>query len=112
MQPLRSSLCCEDGDDGWADQFCYDLENLEEEDDIDLDNVNYDDSDRVSKLLETHRYLDIMQKVEDALEKKGPDMSNSSGIVLQDYLLIVDCTALTVDIENEISIVHNFIRDN
>ncbi|KAE9463980.1 hypothetical protein C3L33_04169, partial [Rhododendron williamsianum] len=66
-----------------------------EEDDIDLDNVNDDDSDTVSKLLETRRYLDIMQKVEDALEKKGSDMSNSSGIVLQDYQLIVDCTALT-----------------
>ncbi|KAG5522696.1 hypothetical protein RHGRI_034738 [Rhododendron griersonianum] len=112
MQPLRSSLCCDEGDDGWADRFFYDLENLEEDDDVDLDIVNYDDSDTVSKLLETQRYLDIMQKVEDALEKKGSDMSNSSGIVLQDYQLIVDCTALTVDIENEISIVHNFIRDN
>ncbi|KAG5522690.1 hypothetical protein RHGRI_034732 [Rhododendron griersonianum] len=72
MQPLRSSLCCDEGDDGWADRFCCDLENLEEEeDDIDLDNVNYDDSDTVSKLLEKQRYLDIMQKVEDALEKKG-----------------------------------------
>ncbi|XP_058181406.1 U4/U6 small nuclear ribonucleoprotein Prp31 homolog [Rhododendron vialii] len=82
------------------------------EDDVDLDNVNYDDSDTASKLLETQRYLDIMKKVEDALEKKGSDMSNSSDMVLQDYQLIVDCTALTVDIENEISIVHNFIRDN
>ncbi|KAE9447950.1 hypothetical protein C3L33_20169, partial [Rhododendron williamsianum] len=32
----------------------------------------------VSKLLKTQRYLDIMQKVEDALAKKGSDMSSSS----------------------------------
>lgn len=45
----------------------------------------------VSKLLKTQRYLDIMQKVEDALEKKGSDMSNSSGIVPQDdYQLLAD----------------------
>ncbi|XVF86692.1 hypothetical protein PTKIN_Ptkin18bG0062600 [Pterospermum kingtungense] len=45
-----------------------------------------------------------MQKVEDALEK-GPDFSNQLGVVLEDdpeYQLIVDCNALSVDIENEI----------
>ncbi|KAI8528772.1 hypothetical protein RHMOL_Rhmol12G0173300 [Rhododendron molle] len=88
MQPLRSSLCCDEGDDGWADRFCDDLENMEEEG-IDLDNLNYHDSDAVSKLLKTQRYLDIMQKVEDALEKKESDMSNSSGIVLQDCQFVI-----------------------
>ena len=37
-----------------------------------------------------------------------------NGIVLEDdskYQLIVDCNALFVDIENEIVIIHNFIRD-
>lgn len=54
----------------------------------------------------------VLQKVEDALEK-GSDISNQ-GIVLEDdpeYQLIVDCNALSVDIENEIVIIHNFIRD-
>ncbi|KAH7849090.1 hypothetical protein Vadar_012850 [Vaccinium darrowii] len=115
-QPQRSSLCCcdEGGEDGWAERFWYDLENMEEgeEKDIDLDNLNHgDDLGTVSKLHKTQRYLDIMKKVEDALEKRS-DLSSISGIVLQDYQLIVDCTALSVDIENEIIKVHNFIRDN
>ena len=53
-----------------------------------------------------------LQKVEDALQN-GSDISNH-GMVLEDdpeYQLIVDCNALSVDIENEIVIIHNFIRD-
>ncbi|KAH7859184.1 hypothetical protein Vadar_032671 [Vaccinium darrowii] len=117
MQPQRrSSLCCDEGGDGWAERFCYDLENTEEEEeeeDIDLENLSYDDLDSVSKLQKTQRYLDIMQKVEDALEK-GSDTLNTD-IVQEagsEYQLIVDCNALSVDIENEICIIHNFIRDN
>lgn len=54
----------------------------------------------------------VLQKVEDALQKDS-DVSNQ-GIVLEDdpeYQLIVECNALSVDIENEIVIIHNFIRD-
>ncbi|XP_074562687.1 U4/U6 small nuclear ribonucleoprotein Prp31 homolog [Curcuma longa] len=78
----------------------------------DIESLNYDDLDSVSKLQKTQRYNDIMQKVDNALEK-GTDIS-SAGIVLEDdpeYQLIVDCNALSVDIENEILIIHNFIRD-
>ncbi|GFQ06486.1 U4/U6 small nuclear ribonucleoprotein prp31 [Phtheirospermum japonicum] len=42
-----------------------------------------------------------MQKVEDALEN---DLSDSNS-------LVVKCNSLLVDIENEITIVHNFIRN-
>ncbi|KAK6160182.1 hypothetical protein DH2020_003563 [Rehmannia glutinosa] len=89
-------------------------EHMEEDIDGDLADIealNYDDLDSVSKLQKLS-YTDIMQKVEDALEK-GSDNS-SHGIVLEDdpeYQLIVDCNALSVDIENEIVIIHNFIRD-
>lgn len=79
----------------------------------DLEALNYDDLDSVSKLQRSQRYIDIMQKVEDALQK-GSDIS-SHGMVLEDdpeYQLIVDCNTLSVDIENEIIIIHNFIRDN
>ncbi|BBH03077.1 pre-mRNA processing ribonucleoprotein binding region-containing protein [Prunus dulcis] len=92
-----------------------DAENMEEDVDgdlADLETLNYDDLDSVSKLQKTQRYADIIQKVEEALVK-GSDMS-SHGIVLEDdpeYQLIVDCNALSVDIENEIVIIHNFIRD-
>ena len=53
-----------------------------------------------------------MQKVEGALEK-NIDLSNQGFILEEDpeYQLIVDCNALSVDIENELIIIHNFIRD-
>lgn len=84
-----------------------------DEDITDIEALNNDDLDSVSKLQKSQRYNDIMQKVEDALEK-APDNS-SRGTVLEDdpeYQLIVDCNALSVDIENELIIIHNFIRDN
>ncbi|XP_021900401.1 U4/U6 small nuclear ribonucleoprotein Prp31 homolog isoform X2 [Carica papaya] len=78
----------------------------------DIEALNYDDLDNVSKLQKTQRYIDIIQKVEDAL-KKGTDTSYQGTILENDpeYQLIVDCNALSVDIENEIVIIHNFIRD-
>ncbi|KAL2902384.1 U4/U6 small nuclear ribonucleoprotein Prp31-like protein [Bienertia sinuspersici] len=93
-----------------------DAENMEEDIDgefADINSLNYDDLDNVSKLQKSQRYIDIMQKVEDALQK-GSEISDHR-IVLEDdpeYQLIVDCNALSVDIENEIIIIHNFIRDN
>nr|XP_048317929.1 U4/U6 small nuclear ribonucleoprotein Prp31 homolog [Ziziphus jujuba var. spinosa] len=101
-----------DEDDGEA-------ANMEEDVDgdlADIENLNYDDLDSVSKLQNTQRYAEIMQKVEDALQKDS-DASNQGvdqGIVLEDdpeYQLIVECNSLSVDIENEIVIIHNFIRD-
>jgi len=53
-----------------------------------------------------------LQKVEDALQT-GSEIPDH-GIVLEDdpeYQLIVDCNQLSVDIANEIIIIHNFIRD-
>ncbi|KAK1260334.1 putative nucleolar protein 5-1 [Acorus gramineus] len=89
------------------------MEEDANDDMADIEELKYDDLDSVSKLQKTQRYIDIMQKVEDALQKVS-DMS-SHGIVLEDdpeYQLIVDCNALSVDIENEIIIIHNFIRDS
>ncbi|CAE5978372.1 unnamed protein product [Arabidopsis arenosa] len=91
-----------------------DARTEEEEDNIDMDmedleTLNYDDLSRVSKLQETHRYADIMQRVEEALGKDS-DGGAEMGTVLEDKL-IVDCNQLSADIENEIVIVHDFIRD-
>ncbi|XBI55204.1 hypothetical protein VPH35_037071 [Triticum aestivum] len=57
----------------------------------DLESLNRDDLDSVSKLQKTQRYIDIMQKVEGALEK-GTDLSNQGFILEEDpeYQLIVD----------------------
>ncbi|PIA61712.1 hypothetical protein AQUCO_00200003v1, partial [Aquilegia coerulea] len=103
-----------------GDSFLADLDDLSDnENDLPVSNaddmeedLNYDDLDSVSKLQKTQRYIDIMQKVEDALQKEN---MLQQGFVLEDhpeYQLIVDCNALSMDIDNEITIVHNFIRDN
>ncbi|XP_028553981.1 U4/U6 small nuclear ribonucleoprotein Prp31 homolog [Dendrobium catenatum] len=89
-----------------------DMEEDGDDDMDDLEALNYDELDSVSKLQKTQRYNDIMEKVEEALQK-GSDISGQ-GMVLEDdpeYQLIVDCNGLSVDIENEIIIIHNFIRD-
>ncbi|MQM08557.1 hypothetical protein Taro_041410, partial [Colocasia esculenta] len=105
-----------DNEDHVPEDVDADLGDMEEDIDgdiADIEALNYDDLDSVSKLQKTQRYIDIMQKVDDALQK-GQDIP-SYGMVLEDdpeYQLIVDCNALSVDIENEIIIIHNFIRDN
>ncbi|CAA6670634.1 unnamed protein product [Spirodela intermedia] len=105
-----------DNEDHITDDVDNELGDMEEDIDgdmADIDALNYDDLDSVSKLQMTQRYIEIMQKVEDALQKEQ-DVP-SYGMVLEDdpeYQLIVDCNALSVDIENEIIIIHNFIRDN
>ncbi|CAI0386051.1 unnamed protein product [Linum tenue] len=92
-----------------------DVANMEEDVDGDLADIealNYDDLDSVSKLQKTQRYNDIMQKVEESMVKGS--FTTDEGMVLEDdpeYQLIVDCNALSVDIENEIVIIHNFIRE-
>ncbi|KAI3890767.1 hypothetical protein MKW92_020039 [Papaver armeniacum] len=116
-----------------ADSFLADLEDLSDneasvphedeghESDMDEDSdgdiadieaLNYEDLDSVSKLQKSQRYIDIMQKVEAALQKGSE--TEEQGFSSEDdpeYQLIVDCNALSVDIENEIVIIHNFIRD-
>ncbi|KAL9142373.1 hypothetical protein ABFS82_14G165600 [Erythranthe guttata] len=113
------------------DSFLADLDELSDsEDDLDMvedidtddelagieEAVNcYDDFDCVLKLENSQRFAEIMVKIEKALEK-GNENSLDQAIILEDdenteYQLLVDCSALSVDIENEISIIHNFIRD-
>jgi U4/U6 small nuclear ribonucleoprotein PRP31 len=53
----------------------------------------------------------LQQKVEDAVQRAITVPNQGSILEDLDYQLIVDCNALTVDIDNEISTVHSFIRD-
>ncbi|XP_018624350.1 U4/U6 small nuclear ribonucleoprotein Prp31 homolog [Nicotiana tomentosiformis] len=103
-----------------ADSFLADLDELS---DNVLDDENFDAEqedvgdladtlDNVSKLQKSRRYIDVMQKVEDALI----DVTNKGNTVDLDdddpeFQLIVACNTLLIDIENEIFIIHNFIRD-
>ncbi|XP_026402307.1 U4/U6 small nuclear ribonucleoprotein Prp31 homolog isoform X2 [Papaver somniferum] len=89
-----------------------DMDEDSDGDIADIESLNYEDLDSVSKLQKSQRYIDIMQKVEAALQKGSE--TEEQGFSSEDnpeYQLIVDCNALSVDIENEIVIIHNFIRD-
>ncbi|KAK4857360.1 hypothetical protein QYF36_027190 [Acer negundo] len=66
----------------------------------DLDDLIMEDD--VSHLFKTLRYSDIMHNLEVALQRESND---------NDDQLIVDCNTLSVDFDNEIVDVHNFIRD-
>ncbi|XP_070026267.1 U4/U6 small nuclear ribonucleoprotein Prp31 homolog [Nicotiana sylvestris] len=74
--------------------------------------LNYDDLDNFFKLRKSRRYIEIMQKVEYASDKSD-DKPKSGGVDDPEYdqQLIIDCNMLSIDIENEIVLIHNFIRD-
>ncbi|XP_026422408.1 U4/U6 small nuclear ribonucleoprotein Prp31 homolog isoform X2 [Papaver somniferum] len=89
-----------------------DMDEDSDGDIADIEALNYENLDSVSKLQKSQRYIDIMQKVEAALQKGSE--TEEQGFSSEDdpeYQLIVDCNALSVDIENEIVIIHNFIKD-
>mmetsp|Transcript_32954 Transcript_32954/g.83657 ORF Transcript_32954/g.83657 Transcript_32954/m.83657 type:complete len:498 (-) Transcript_32954:312-1805(-) len=115
-----------------AESFLADLDELSDDEPIaeeeeaqeedkggdDLDDIealNYDDLTAVAKLSSTAGYKDIMQRVRAALEKKDMEEDGPQAKVpLEDdptYKLLVQCNRLAVDIDNEIAVVHNFIRD-
>lgn len=86
----------------------------------DLEAMNFDSLDAVAKLVGSERYQRVVNQVDEALAADraaaGVDGATSSsanlGVVDEGaYQLIVDCNSLSVDIDNEIQIVHNFIRD-
>ncbi|KAF7124736.1 hypothetical protein RHSIM_Rhsim12G0150900 [Rhododendron simsii] len=97
----------DEGDDEWADLIsvgdCLDVgpDNL-------LAAGNYaDDLGTLPILQTTQRYVDTMHDL-DALINKDRDLDHHR----PEYQIIVDCNALSVDIDDEILTVHNFIRDN
>ncbi|KAK9805552.1 hypothetical protein WJX72_004756 [[Myrmecia] bisecta] len=81
----------------------------------DIEMLNYDDLDAVAHLAKSERYQTIIAQVRQALEAGEPDENNRSwtGPSEEDptYRLLVDCNQLAVDIDNEIVVVHNFMRD-
>ncbi|KAL8140114.1 hypothetical protein V2J09_006135 [Rumex salicifolius] len=63
-------------------------------------------------LRKSMRYKDVIMKVDVALEHESLKTDNT--IVLEDepeYQLIIDCNKLSVEIEDEITSIHTFIRD-
>ncbi|GAB2297346.1 U4/U6-U5 snRNP complex subunit prp31 [Dionaea muscipula] len=90
-----------------ADSFLADLDELSDNEAVIPEGEDVDATKMEEDL--DGELADI--KVEDALQK-GSEMTDH-GVVLEDdpeYQLIVDCNALSADIDNEIIIIHNFIR--
>eukprot|EP00884_Botryococcus_braunii_P005496 jgi/Botrbrau1/14948/Bobra.0018s0052.1 len=114
-----------------AESFMADLDELsdvtEDEDNLqqpdvdeemlgnDIETLNYDNLEAVAHLAGSERYISIMQQVQDALNKEeDPDEARAYTGRSEDdptYRLLVDCNQLAVDIDNEIAVVHNFMRD-
>lgn len=83
-----------------------------------LDGLDHDNLDSVAGLVLTERYQSIVRGVREALQQatafpEGVQEPSIQGPTEEDptYKLLVECNALVVDIENEIAIIHNFIRD-
>ncbi|CEF97494.1 Prp31 C-terminal [Ostreococcus tauri] len=76
-----------------------------------------DDVDDVSTLRTTERYREITSAVDEALRKRENAMETTeSGKALGAVdrgaeALVMKCNALTVEVDNEIAIVHRFIKD-
>ncbi|NXN33684.1 PRP31 protein, partial [Nycticryphes semicollaris] len=66
----------------------------------------------IAKLWDSRAFAEIMQKIEEYISKQ-PKAAEVLGPVeaAPEYRVIVDANNLTVEIENELNIIHKFIRD-
>jgi U4/U6 small nuclear ribonucleoprotein PRP31 len=85
--------------------FFTDLNSLElDDDDVDFDFVGDLNSNVADLFRSRQRYTDILLKLQKAEEA-------DSDVGVEGYKLIMECNLLSTEIENEIVIVHNFIRN-
>eukprot|EP01025_Chloroclados_australasicus_P005229 TRINITY_DN11512_c0_g2_i3.p1 TRINITY_DN11512_c0_g2~~TRINITY_DN11512_c0_g2_i3.p1 ORF type:complete len:512 (-),score=105.42 TRINITY_DN11512_c0_g2_i3:646-2181(-) len=121
------------------EQFLADLEELsdeeieeaaeeeEEEEEgilVDLESLKYDSLEAIAKLQNTEKYKSTIQKVHQILEEQeeqrstmdvdGQTLSHSNQNTDEQkmYDLIVACNSLIVDVDNEILLVYNFVKDH
>lgn len=120
-----------------ADSFLADLDDLSDSEDVPqeeaargdagggeegdgmqvdgLEALQHDDLDAVAKLQKSERYHSILKRVEEASAAGGgPAPASAPARQLSDeeeYRLIVDCNELVADIDSEVVVVHNFLRD-
>eukprot|EP00240_Pyramimonas_obovata_P005008 CAMPEP_0118925824 /NCGR_PEP_ID=MMETSP1169-20130426/3648_1 /TAXON_ID=36882 /ORGANISM="Pyramimonas obovata, Strain CCMP722" /LENGTH=390 /DNA_ID=CAMNT_0006867233 /DNA_START=231 /DNA_END=1400 /DNA_ORIENTATION=+ len=111
-----------------AESFLADLDDLsdgEEEpeeaqvdedkmDDLDdIEALNYDSLEAVANLIKTPRYNRVVAAATAGLTTEvQPEVARLGAVDDNpEYKLIVECNQLAVDIDNEIAVVHNFIRD-
>lgn len=122
-----------------ADELLADLEDagmdgeeisMENEHDMNADDDGIDDIDDIDNLDSEQKFTDtnrithvarlsnsdqfkrVMERIAEILEKNQPVSSAGPVESNPEYLLIVESNNLTVEIDNEISIIHKFCRDN
>ncbi|KAG8520539.1 U4/U6 small nuclear ribonucleoprotein Prp31 [Galemys pyrenaicus] len=85
------------------------IEDVQEETQLDLSG---DSVKSIAKLWDSKMFAEIMMKIEDYISKQAK-ASEVMGPVeaAPEYRVIVDANNLTVEIENELNIIHKFIRD-
>jgi len=67
----------------------------------------------IAKLLDSHQLKHIIEQIEEYQKKNSANRMEIAGPVEHDpeYKLIVEANNLTVEIDNEINVIHKFIRD-
>ena len=122
-----------------ADSFLADLDDLSDDDARDGDddararaNANANDAtaragttaaaraedlDDVATLTTTERYLRVTRAVDEAMERDGMDGATTTasgkraGAIDEGAeALVVACNALTVEVDNEVAVVHQYIK--
>uniref|UniRef100_A0A670K7P5 U4/U6 small nuclear ribonucleoprotein Prp31 n=1 Tax=Podarcis muralis TaxID=64176 RepID=A0A670K7P5_PODMU len=85
------------------------IEDVQEEMQVDLAT---DSVKSIAKLWDSKTFAEILLKIEEYISKQ-PKASEVLGPVeaAPEYRVIVDANNLTVEIENELNIIHKFIRD-
>nr|BAC25109.1 unnamed protein product [Mus musculus] len=85
------------------------IEDVQEETQLDLSG---DSVKSIAKLWDSKMFAEIMMKIEEYISKQA-NVSEVMGPVeaAPEYRVIVDANNLTVEIENELNIIHKFIRD-
>lgn len=85
------------------------IEDVQEETQLDLSG---DSVKSIAKLWDSKMFAEILLKIEEYISKQA-DAAEVMGPVeaAPEYPVIVDANNLTVEIENELNIIHKFIRD-
>ncbi|KAK7576496.1 hypothetical protein V9T40_012782 [Parthenolecanium corni] len=112
-----------------AEELLADLEDFEEDDTLQDNSVSHPDVEKeelkndvksaniheLAKLCKSERLLSVMRHIEELQNGHKPtaNKTNVNGPVEVDpeYMLIVNANNLAVEIDNEISIIHKFVRD-
>uniref|UniRef100_G1SGN5 U4/U6 small nuclear ribonucleoprotein Prp31 n=1 Tax=Oryctolagus cuniculus TaxID=9986 RepID=G1SGN5_RABIT len=85
------------------------IEDVQEEAQLDLSG---DSVKSIAKLWDSKMFAEIMMKIEEYISKQAKAAEVMGPVeAAPEYRVIVDANNLTVEIENELNIIHKFIRD-